>query len=141
MITPSPKDSSAKTKHPASPLMRLPTELQLEIIDNLHRIGADDKQYGALSVWSLRISNRHFYNLISKPNHADLLALERTQHIQINRLYTCSECVRIRPEEKFDIVMPWKDGDHGQKYAYARCCDECQPWRIAAKILLKDIRF
>jgi hypothetical protein len=76
-----------------APLLRLPTELHLEIISHLHRPG---DPYAALDLTRLRLTNRCFNSLVEPPTLAALLRVESTHFCHRNNLYVCRVCRRLR---------------------------------------------
>jgi hypothetical protein len=76
-----------------APLLRLPTELHLEIISHLHRPG---DPYAALDLTRLRLTNRCFNSLVEPPTLAALLRVESTHFCHRNNLYVCRVRRRLR---------------------------------------------
>ena len=72
-----------------------------------------------------RLTNRHFHTLIPRPTHSVLLLAERTPWALTRNLYSCMNCLRLRPQAKFATAMlngpKGKNGKEPQK----RFCIEC----------------
>lgn len=77
---------------PQSPnFVSLPTELHVCIISHLSLV----------DVYFLRLTNRHFYNLIRPPSVQDLIRLESTLWARDRLLVTCGGCLRLRYGSQF----------------------------------------
>ena len=59
---------------------------------------------------SLKITNRHFHRLVTKPKQEQLIALELTQFAVDKRLLSCAACQRLRHEDKFKFPGEELDG-------------------------------
>ncbi|KAF2706052.1 hypothetical protein K504DRAFT_344439, partial [Pleomassaria siparia CBS 279.74] len=97
------------------PLLRLPIELHLAIIDKLE---FQDKV-------RLTVTCRYFLSAIKKPTRQDYLAAETSTWAISNELYTCSICIRLRRLRRFtDDMRKGKRVRHGLE-ANTRCCVDC----------------
>lgn len=81
------------------PLLRLPVELHLSLIDLL------DTNDDPLALICLRIANRYFHSATPAANHATLLKLETSEVVRQNHLYACKHCLRLRPASTFADSM------------------------------------
>jgi hypothetical protein len=111
--SPSPPASTSPPK--PSNFLLLPNELQNNIAAHLD----------ILSKLKFRLTNRHFHTLIPRPALATLLLAERTPWATTRSLYSCMDCLRLRPHFKFATAMlkgsKGKNGREPQK----RFCVEC----------------
>jgi hypothetical protein len=103
-------------------ILRLPTELHLDIIDKLRSDAQPDAQ---LAVMRLRLTNQYFHALIPPATHTTLLSLETTPFAHGNCLYTCKHCLRLRPWTHFADAMMVKKKRQGAMEAKMRFCADC----------------
>jgi hypothetical protein len=97
-----------------SRLLALPVEIQNEIIDVLDMP----------SKLALKITNVHFNSLI-RLTHQDLLATEQSLWARRKCLYTCMDCCRLRPSQRFaDAMRKGRKGINGQE-PQKRFCIDC----------------
>jgi hypothetical protein len=80
------------------PLLRIPTELHLEITSHLDDQKSKDDGFSLLR---LRLTNRLFYTLIPASTHAMLLRLESSRFAKVRKLFACRFCVRLRCRRDF----------------------------------------
>lgn len=77
------------------------------------------------SLISLQFSCRLFREIISSPSHLELIEAETTPFGNQNDLYTCQDCLRLRPRAKFaDNMVKRKKAKWGFK-ATERWCVDC----------------
>ena len=82
-------------------LLNLPSELHIAIAKNLD---FPDNM-------TLRMANRHFYNLIRPLTYDESLRAELITLSALNKeLFACIECLRLRPGQKF-VERDAKDGN------------------------------
>jgi hypothetical protein len=110
---PQPKTTASSPKQ--SKLLLLPTELQNNIISHLD----------IPSTLILRLTNRHFYTLNSCPTHTTLLLAERTPWAVTLNLYSCMDCLRLKPQAKFATAMLNGPKGRNGKDPQKRFCVEC----------------
>ena len=103
------------------PILRLATELHLNIVSQLK----DADEGGAFAARHLRLTNRHFYNIVEQATHSELLRVEQTEWAMERRLYACMYCIRLRHASKFaDTMLKGKTGRNGTQ-TYRRFCVDC----------------
>lgn len=100
---------------PPASLMGLPTELHLAILEHL----PFPDSHG------LKLTNRHFYNIVKPLNHADLLAAEKTRFAIGAGLYACKDCVRLRTACRFGDQMKRQKKRREGSRAKDRFCLDC----------------
>jgi hypothetical protein len=99
----------------ASSLLALPLELQEQVFQEL---GFPDNI-------SLSMTCRHFWATTKPLTHKQLLLAERTEFAIGKDIYTCRDCLRLRPASKFaDKMTKRKRGRLGSKN-HKRFCVEC----------------
>lgn len=96
-------------------LLRLPTELLLEIISNLE---FHNKAKFAATCHSIR-------SLIEPLTHHDFLIAEKANWATSRGLYTCKLCIRLRRFNAFADDMKKGKYDRDGKKADTRFCLEC----------------
>lgn len=106
------------------PLLRLATELHLEIISYLPDV-IDAEEVHDLAVLRLRATNRYFHKLTPGPTHHELLHLEHLSFVTAHPLYACRFCVRLRPKSNFALAkLSGKTGINGFS-RWKRFCADC----------------
>ena len=99
----------------SSLMMKLPPEIHLAIADNL----------AFPDIVNLRNTSVYFHSLIKRLTHKELLEAEMSPFANLHHLYTCMDCVRLRPSSKFaDNMRKGKKRKEGQE-KHARFCVEC----------------
>lgn len=113
--------SSALPGGSVPPIFRLATELHLNIVAYL----IDPDEGGTYAARYLRLTNRHFYNIVEKATHDDILGVEQTIWAIERRLYACKFCIRLRHASKFaDAMLKGKTGRNGTQ-RFKRFCADC----------------
>ena len=98
-----------------SPVLRLPTELQYNIIDQLE---IQDKA-------RLSITCRQFASIIERSTHGHFLDAESNSWAISKNLYTCKGCARFRRLLEFSDEMRKGRQGRGGTNASSRLCLEC----------------
>lgn len=96
-------------------LLALPTEIQDEIFTNLC----------FPDLYSVRLINHYFYDIIPPPAHADLLTAETLDFAREINAFACVGCTRLRPQAAFSPKMVKKKRVAGGTEARNRFCIEC----------------
>jgi hypothetical protein len=96
-------------------LLALPTEIHDEIFTNLC----------FPDLYSVRLINHYFYNIIAPPVHAELLTAETLDFAREINAFACVGCTRLRPQAAFSPKMVKKKKVAGGTGARNRFCIEC----------------
>jgi hypothetical protein len=99
----------------AASLRTLPLELQEQVIRKLE----------FPDIIFLRMTCRHFNNIVKPLTHAELLVAERTEVTIWKDLYACRYCLRLRPASKFADKMLKKKRRQSGCDSSNRFCVEC----------------
>ncbi|CZR58331.1 uncharacterized protein PAC_08223 [Phialocephala subalpina] len=100
---------------PPPALLNIPLEIQNSITSHLK----------TPDILSLRLTCTHFELTIPPPTHIQLLITEKTSWAQVRNLYTCKDCLCLRPSNKFaDAMKKGKKGLNG-KEPQKRFCVDC----------------
>lgn len=99
----------------AAPLLRLPLELHLDIIDYLQ---LQEKA-------GLAATNRYFKSIVEPLSHASFVAAEQHDWATSRRLYACKGCTRFRRFEDFADDMKKGRLVRGGPESQARLCLDC----------------
>ncbi|KAF6237401.1 hypothetical protein HO173_004291 [Letharia columbiana] len=98
-----------------SPLMTLPRELHLSIIDQLDFFP---------SSMTLRLANTYFYTLLKPLNYQEMLAVEKSDYALFHDVVPCHGCRRLRPGHKFNEYQRHVCV-RGCQHREERTCIEC----------------
>lgn len=115
ILIPSVMASEHNTSNPDSYLMRLPVELHKDIIDLL---ALPEKVH-------LKLTGRYFASLIKAASHSELLAAENTEWAISRGLFSCMDCVRLRPLDKFADTMRKNKKSRNGSEPHKRFCIDC----------------
>jgi hypothetical protein len=108
-------DMSASHTIVATPILRLPVELHLEIISRLDlcdRVG-------------LSSTSHYFQSIIPSPTHSEFLAAEESPWAKTKLLYTCKGCISFHSWERFADEMRKGKWCRSGTQAIARFCLKC----------------
>ncbi|KAF3010029.1 hypothetical protein E8E13_011469 [Curvularia kusanoi] len=96
---------SHTTPNTSPPLLRLPSELHLDILSHLPDITSAKDEHD-LAILHLRSTNQYFRNLIPPPTHAQLLHIESVlSPTHSGKVYACRFCLFLLPRTKFATGM------------------------------------
>lgn len=99
----------------ATPILRLPVELHLDIINRLDMRDSVN----------LASTTRYFRSVIPVPTHSELLVAEQSEWARANQLYVCKGCINFHSWENFADDMRKGKWCRSGTHANARLCLKC----------------
>ena len=111
---------------PGPSLLGLPLELQEQILEDL----------AFPEIICLKITCAWFNSIIPPATCSEILQAETTEMAERKDVYTCHECVRLRPVSKFGDMMTKKKKKRGGINAAKRLCLDC----VATPGIVRSIR-
>lgn len=119
-------ESTMANSSPKPPLLRLPTELHLEIIEYLQiTYHSSCNPIDILSLLNLHLTSRVFYSLLAAPTFSDLHIYKHSPFVREMGLYTCNYCVRLRHGSCFSRRQIKSPRGHRGKDSGKRVCLDC----------------
>lgn len=97
------------------PMMKLPVELHMAIIDNL--TFPDNI--------TLQMTSRYFWKTIKPLSHIELLQAETSYHSRVRDLFACQKCLRLRYGTEYADKMTKGKRSAGGHGAGIRFCIDC----------------